>query len=69
MVQSAAYWQYDHALWLHPSPDVLILADRQQQYQHTYEETTAFNPGAFAADFSWMVYRPSTGNLAWLGWA
>ena len=34
------------------------LADRQQQYQHTYEETLAFNPGGFAADLSWMVYRP-----------
>jgi DNA polymerase epsilon subunit 2 len=57
--EAAVYWQYDHALWLHPAPDVLILADRQHQFQHTYEETLAFNPGAFAADFAWMVYRPS----------
>ena len=48
-----------YTLWLHPAPDVLVLADRQQQYQHTYSETLAFNPGAFASDLSWMVYRPS----------
>ena len=48
-----------HALWLHPSPDVLILADRHNQYQLPYEETLAFNPGSFAADFAWMVYRPA----------
>jgi DNA polymerase epsilon subunit 2 len=58
--ESAVYWQYDHALWLHPAPDVLVLADRQHQYQHAYEETLGFNPGAFASEFSWMVYRPGT---------
>ena len=57
--ESTVYWQYDHSLWLHPSPDVLILADRHNQYQLPYEETLAFNPGSFAADFAWMVYRPA----------
>ena len=55
----ASYWQHDHAMWLHPSPDVLVLADRHDQYQLPYEETLAFNPGSFASDFAWMVYRPS----------
>tara|TARA_B110001452_G_scaffold13274_1_gene10962 strand:+ start:210 stop:1865 length:1656 start_codon:yes stop_codon:yes gene_type:complete len=55
----AVYWQYDHALWLHPSPDVLILADRHNQYQLPYEETLALNPGSFASDFAWQVYRPN----------
>ena len=54
----ASYWQHDHAMWLHPSPDVLVLADRHDQYQLPYEETLAFNPGSFASDFAWMVYRP-----------
>jgi DNA polymerase epsilon subunit 2 len=58
--EAAVYWQYDHALWLHPAPDVLVLADRQAQYTHSYEGTLAFNPGAFASDLSWMVYRPAT---------
>ena len=29
----AVYWQHDHALWLHPAPEALILADRTDQYQ------------------------------------
>ena len=35
-----------------------VLADRHDQYQLPYEETLAFNPGSFASDFAWMVYRP-----------
>lgn len=35
---SQVSWQYDHSLWLHPAPDVLVLADRQDQFQCTYEE-------------------------------
>ena len=60
--QSPAYWRLDTSLWLHPTPDVLVLADRQSQYAVPYPEADclSFNPGAFAADFSWMVYRPGT---------
>ena len=58
--EAAVYWQHDHAMWLHPAPDVLILADRQHQFQLTYEETLAFNPGGFASGESWFVYRPAT---------
>ena len=58
--EAAVYWQLDHTLWLHPAPDVLVLCDRQQQFQHTYEETLAFNPGAFSSDLSWTVYYPGS---------
>lgn len=58
--EAAVAWQHDHALWLHPAPDVLVLADRHNQYSHTYHETLAFNPGTFVSDASWMVYRPGT---------
>lgn len=54
------YWAHDHALRLYPLPDVLILADRTEQYQWRYEDTAVLNPGAFAADFSFVVYRPAT---------
>ena len=27
--------------------------------QLPYEETLAFNPGSFATDLTWMVYRPA----------
>jgi len=56
--ESAVYWQYEHTMWLHPAPDVLVVADRQAQFQLLYEETLTFNPGAFASELSWMVYRP-----------
>ena len=58
--ESAAYWKHDHALWLHPAPEVLVLADRGNQYDVEYEDTLAFNPGAFATTFSWQVYYPET---------
>ena len=58
------YWQLDHSMWLHPAPDVLVLCDRQPQFQHTYEETIGINPGAFASDLSWFVYRPRRGRPA-----
>ena len=58
--ESAAYWKHDHALWLHPAPEVLVLADRGNQYDVEYEDTLAFNPGAFATTFSWQVYYPDT---------
>ena len=58
--EAAVYWQHDHALWLHPAPEVLVLADRGNQYDVEYEDTLAFNPGAFATTFSWQVYYPST---------
>ena len=58
--EAAVYWQLDHSMWLHPAPDVLVLCDRQPQFQHTYEETIGINPGAFASDLSWFVYRPET---------
>ena len=58
--ESAAYWKHDHALWLHPEPEVLVLADRGNQYDVEYEDTLAFNPGAFATTFSWQVYYPET---------
>lgn len=57
--ESAVFWEKDHSLWLHPSPDVLVLADRQEQFQHVYEETLAFNPGSFSSGAHWMVYRPA----------
>ena len=57
---SAAYSKHHHALWLHPAPEVLVLAARGNQYDVEYEDTLAFNPGAFATTFSWQVYYPET---------
>jgi len=54
------YWGYDHAMSLHPLPDLLVLADKADQYQWKYEDCSVFNPGTFPADFSFVVYRPAT---------
>lgn len=58
------YWEHDQALYLYPLPDVLVLADRFDGYNLTYEGCTAFNPGSFfLTDFSFMVYWPSKARI------
>ena len=66
LTEAAVYWQLDPSLWLHPAPDVIVVAARVSAYQHTYPstDTCAFNPGAFATDFAWMVYSPGDRTLA-----
>lgn len=54
------YWAFDHSLRLYPAPDVLVLADRYDQYEWRYEDTSAFNPGPFHISGAFMVYRPGT---------
>ena len=54
------YWGYDHALRIYPLPDVLVLADRTDQYQWRYTDCAVLNPGSFPTDFSFVVYRPAT---------
>ncbi|CAM9757558.1 unnamed protein product [Phaeothamnion confervicola] len=53
-------WQLDHTLALYPLPHVAVLADSADQYQWRYHGASAFNPGSFQADFSFIVYRPAT---------
>jgi len=54
------YWQYDAAMRLYPTPDVLILADHYDQYYWNYNASDVFNPGSFPTDFSFVVYRPAS---------
>jgi hypothetical protein len=35
---------------------------RRHRYSLTQDETLAFNPGTFATEFCWMVYRPGSGE-------
>jgi hypothetical protein len=41
-------------------PDLLVLADRTDQYSWRYEDCLVLNPGPFTADFSFVVYRPAS---------
>jgi DNA polymerase epsilon subunit 2 len=57
------YWQFDHALRLCPLPDVLICADKTEQYLWRYEHCAVVNPGSFPTDFSFVVYRPASKEI------
>mmetsp|Transcript_1447 Transcript_1447/g.4347 ORF Transcript_1447/g.4347 Transcript_1447/m.4347 type:complete len:102 (+) Transcript_1447:522-827(+) len=53
-------WQYDHALWLFPSPHLLVLADKAAPFDWTYNGCQTFNPSSFGRDQSFSVYFPAT---------
>uniref|UniRef100_A0AAV1UIC8 DNA polymerase epsilon subunit n=1 Tax=Peronospora matthiolae TaxID=2874970 RepID=A0AAV1UIC8_9STRA len=53
-------WDFDASLQLFPAPDVLIIGDSTEQYQLGYSSVGVFHPGPFHADFSFVLYRPST---------
>ncbi|KAG7528621.1 hypothetical protein FFLO_06044 [Filobasidium floriforme] len=56
-------WEWDHALRLYPMPTTVILADKYERYDLTYEGCHVFNPGSFVGNsFEWSVYYPATGK-------
>jgi DNA polymerase epsilon subunit 2 len=54
------YWQYDHALRLYPSPDVLVLSESTtKRYSEKYEnDVEVMNPGPFNVDYKFLVMKP-----------
>ncbi|OQR90110.1 DNA polymerase epsilon subunit [Achlya hypogyna] len=54
------HWAYDGSLQLFPLPDVLVLADKTDQFQVGYAGVAAIHPGPFYVDYSFMLYRPAT---------
>jgi len=55
------YWPYDHALYLYPLPDVVIVGDRFGGFTAEHMECTVFNPGPFARNnFNFKVFIPSS---------
>lgn len=56
-------WDHGHALRLYPMPSALVLADRCEHYELTYEGCRVFNPGPFRGGlYSWTTFYPSTGH-------
>lgn len=53
------HWELDHTLRLFPLPNLLILADRTEQFSYSCHGTNCVNPGVFSSDFSFVVYQPS----------
>jgi len=57
------YWNFDHSLRLYPMPTTLILADRYERYELTYEGCHVFNPGSFFGNaFGFSTYYPASGR-------
>ncbi|XP_068307001.1 DNA polymerase epsilon subunit B [Pyrus communis] len=53
-------WNYDHSLYLYPTPDTIVLGDRSDQKAFKYTGITCFNPGSFSSDSTFVVFRPCT---------
>ena len=59
--QTPVFWEHDHALRLYPAPHCVVLGDRtEQQALAKFEDTELVNPGCFADDGSFAVYRTAT---------
>ncbi|KAF8528943.1 epsilon DNA polymerase [Hysterangium stoloniferum] len=55
--------EYDHAFRLYPMPTSLILADKYERYELTYEGCHVFNPGSFlGTTYGFSTYYPATGK-------
>jgi DNA polymerase epsilon subunit 2 len=53
-------WDCDHSLSLYPIPDVLIVAERQNCYEFSYEDCKCANPGSFpSSEGSFLLYSPA----------
>ncbi|KAH9951642.1 epsilon DNA polymerase [Amylocystis lapponica] len=52
--------EFDHALRLYPLPTAVVLADRYDRYEMTYEGCHVFNPGSFIGNsFTFSAYSPA----------
>ncbi|KAK2587608.1 hypothetical protein KPH14_003735 [Odynerus spinipes] len=54
------YWKHDYALRLHPTPDLIVVADRYEPYSTIYSNCHVVNPGSFPNNnFSFKTYVPA----------
>ena len=57
-------WNYDHALRLYPPPNTLCLSDdTAPQFDTVYAKIKVFNPGNFAREGAFSLFRPGTEEL------
>ncbi|KAF2346619.1 DNA polymerase alpha/epsilon subunit B, partial [Trinorchestia longiramus] len=53
------YWDQDYCLSLHPTPDLVVIADRGDPFTTSNNGSIVTNPGSFLkTDFSFKVYFP-----------
>jgi DNA polymerase epsilon subunit 2 len=52
------HWAHDHALWLHPLPHLVVVADRSPAFALNVADAIVANPGPFSRDFSFIAFTP-----------
>ena len=58
------YWMYDHAHWLYPLPDVIVLGDKCDPFTETLSGCRVCNTGSFVrSGFEFKVYLPATNAI------
>lgn len=58
------YWQFDHALQLHPLPDLVVVGDKCDPFTVVSGDVTVTNTGSFLrSDFEFKVYVPASGTV------
>jgi len=58
------YWGQDNCLSLHPSPDLVVTADRADPFTSKTDGVTVVNPGSFMkTDFSFKVFYPNRNEV------
>ena len=66
LTQMPIYWERDQAMWLYPAPNTIFLGDRSETQclaKNVCEVTTMVNPGCFADDGSFVIYKPSSRDV------
>jgi len=68
--QRPVHWNADHLLMLHPTPHLLVVADRAARYEAaglkgagSTEPTTVMNPGSFPVNFDFLAYTPANAQV------
>ena len=57
-------WSLDYSLHLTPLPHLIVLADRSaSKFEMDKSGCTVANPGSFAMDSTFIVYRPATRDV------
>ncbi|KDN48053.1 hypothetical protein RSAG8_03069, partial [Rhizoctonia solani AG-8 WAC10335] len=52
-------WEFDQSLRLYPMPTALVMADKYERYELTYEGCHVFNPGSFlGSSYGFSMWLP-----------
>jgi DNA polymerase epsilon subunit 2 len=58
------YWPFDHALYVDPLPNLVIIGDKSNSFNITRSGCTFTNPGPFVkTNFSFQTYTPYINNI------